>query len=102
MSSTHLAAPVVLLAAIESARDRTIDLIAGVSALAAMAGNDKQPEIEGDALRWMAERLRIAADDILTELDHAERAREGAVYIDGETRFRAKIDALGDLAQRPN
>lgn len=92
-TTTNPSTTAVLKAAIETAYDRAHDLIGGIYALTAMAGNEEQPEIEGDALRWVAERLRIQADDIQTDLDHAQRALAGAIYNDSEARFHEKIDA---------
>ncbi len=91
--ATKPGAPAVLKAAIETAQTRTRDLLAGISALASMAGTAEHLEIEGDALRWMAERLRMQADDILSDMDHAERALNGQVYDGADARY---AEALGE------
>ncbi|HQT86348.1 MULTISPECIES: hypothetical protein [Acidiphilium] len=94
-ANTKPAAPAVLKAAIETAQTRGLDLLAGISALAAMAGTAEHLEIEGDALRWMAERLRMQADDIQSDMDHAQRALSGQVYDGADTRY---AEALGEGA----
>lgn len=71
--ATKPGAPAVLKAAIETAQTRTRDLLAGISALASMAGT--------------AEQLRMQADDIQSDMDHAQRALSGQVYDGADTRY---------------
>lgn len=97
MTAPTLPAPIaldaatILARAIDAARDRASDLFDGLATLSAM-GEAETVEIKGDALRWLADKFRADANEIMSDIDHARQANGGRVYQDAAARYGTPDD----------
>lgn len=77
----------VLKRAIYSAQGRADDLCEGLKVLEALGGEGDIVTIPRTALEWLAKRLKSDADELVTDMDHAQYALNGNLYHNASERF---------------
>lgn len=70
---------------VHAARDRASDLFEGLGTLDAI-GEADHVEMKGETLKWLVEKFRADANEIMKDLDHAQQATGGRVYGDAAAR----------------
>lgn len=78
----------VVKRAIAAANDRAADLFMALEILENLGG-DQGAEVSRGMLDWLAAKLKADANEIQTDLDHAQAALGGKPYPDARTRYKA-------------
>lgn len=81
----------VVVRAVAKAHSRACGLFDGLKVLESMTGDDNgDVTIHRDTLEWLAGKFKTDADDIMTDMDHAQHALAGKVYCDANVRYVAR------------